>query len=49
MQVSLKSDKNNDYLREDLSILMILSRYIFLRTRNASGTVCTEKTQFYVK
>jgi hypothetical protein len=35
-QVSLKSDKNNGYLREDLYIFMI-PRLIFLRMRNVPG------------
>ena len=42
IQVSLKSDKNNGTLHEDLRTFMILSRSIFLRTRNVSDKISRE-------
>jgi hypothetical protein len=39
IQVSLKYVKNNGTLHEDLSIFMIISRWILLRMRNVSGKI----------
>jgi hypothetical protein len=40
IQVSLKSDKNNGTLHEDLCTFMITSRWILLRMRNISDKTC---------
>ena len=48
-QVSLKSDKNNAILFEDLCTFMI-SLWIILRMRNISDKICKEnQNTFYIQ
>jgi hypothetical protein len=42
IQISLKSDKNNGTLHEDLRTFMIIYRSFLLRMRNVSGKICRE-------
>jgi hypothetical protein len=41
-EVSLKSDKNNEYLNEDQYTFLIISRSVLHRMRNISDKNCTE-------
>jgi hypothetical protein len=51
IQISLKSDKNNGTLREDVSTFMPISRLIVLRMRNILDKTYRENTKhtFYVQ
>jgi hypothetical protein len=48
IQVSLKSDKNNGYLLENLCTFSIIPRFILLKMRNVSEKTCreTQNTHF---
>ena len=43
IQVSLKSDRQNEYLHDDLCRFMIVSRWIPITMRNVSEKNCREK------
>jgi hypothetical protein len=49
IKVSLKSDKNNGTVHDDVRKFMLTSRRILLRIRNISDESCTEnQNTFYV-